>query len=500
MPLGLNINNYNSMRTARNNTVSQSLIKQNVSFGTQGYSEQDIYQAQNQKSKSDKAFWAIFTLATGAALAAIAYRYRGKAPSADSGIKAAESAAAAASSTSDKTDGKTSFVQFLKDKFKSFSENFKEGFNEHKPVSCPPAPKVKNHSLLLNDKINTLLKSINKEASSAAKASKNVEKFAALSQKASENAFNSLNNNTKIENWIQKILNNYSSAPSSSLQRAGIGKSNAFVRTGADSWIYTEGYGKSFRKTTAKAKRRINVNADSMTVALDNVKNSKKNIETAKEVIKYNSATGEVRHFKNYKLTPDGIQYSQGITMPAGASAPEKYTEGYKELANGTVKIARGTDSNSSGIGTTLYEDKTQYTNGKVTYSKMLKLDSSGSPEFYNEDFIQNVDGTRKSAKQFRFMDDGCEYYKDFNVSRSAKITAEKKIEFDENKNPICHMEGYKEKPLVGFSADTRIEYEPGSNKPKYYYENYNYNIATGRETYSLKAKFKKDKWIKVSR
>ena len=59
-------------------------------------------------------------------------------------------------------------------------------------------------------------------------------------------------------------------------------------------------------------------------------------------------------------------------------------------------------------------------------------------------------------------------------------------------------MEGYKEKPLTGFSADTRIEYKPGTDKPKYYYENYKYDDATGKETYSLKAKFKKGKWTKV--
>lgn len=503
MSLGLNVNNYAKMPAVSKNAAASSFNNtQNVSFKAQGYSGQDIYQPQYTKPKSSKGFWAVFTLATGAALAAIAYHYRGKTPSAKEASTAAQAVNAASNSANKaegaaNNEGKTSLIQILKDKFKSFSKSMKEGFDEHKPVPGSPAPKAKKRNLPLNDKINTLLNTVNSEVPSIAKTSEGVEDFAALSQKASEGAFDALNNNTELENRIQRIINDYSSVSSSSLQRSGIGKSNAFIRTGTDSWIYTEGYSKSLSKTTAKAKRRISVNADEMTVALDNVKNSKKNIETAKEVIKYNDTTGEVRYFKNYKLTPDGIQYSQSITMPAGASAPEKYTEGCVELSDGTIKTARGTYSDASGIQA-CYEGKTEYTDGKLTYSKILNLDSSGKPEFYNEDITHYADGTRKSARQFRFTDDGCEYYEGFNVKRSAKITAEKKVEFDENKNPVCRMEGYKEKPLTGFSADTRIEYKPGTDKPKYYYENYKYDDATGKETYSLKAKFKKGKWTKV--
>lgn len=503
MSLGLNVNNYAKMpAVSKNETASSFNNTQNVSFKAQNYSGQDIYQTQYTEPKSSKGFWAVFTLATGAALAAIAYHYRGKTPSAKEASAAAQAVNAASNSANKaegaaNNEGKTSFIQFIKNKIKSLGEDMQKGFDEHKPVPGSTNPKTKNHNLPLNDKINALLITVNGEVSSIVKASEGVEAFAVSSQKASENAFDALNRNTETGNWIHRILNDYSAAPSSSLQRAGIGKSNAFVRTGTDSWIYTEGYSKSLSKTTAKAKRRISVNADGMTVALDNVKNSKKNIETAKEVIKYNNATGEVRHFKNYKLTPDGVQYSQGITMPAGASAPEKYTEGCVELSDGTIKAARGTYGDASGIQA-CYEGKTEYTDGKTTYSKILNLDSSGRPEFYNEDIVRYADGTRKSARQFRFTDDGCEYYEGFNVKRSAKITAEKKVEFDENKNPVCRMEGYKEKPFTGFSADTRIEYKPGTNEPKYYYENYKYDDATGRETYSLKAKFKKGKWTKV--
>lgn len=504
MSLGLNVNNYTKMPAVSKNAAASSFNNtQNVSFKAQGYSGQDVYQPQYTEPKSSKGFWAVFTLATGAALAAIAYHYRGKTPSAKEASTAAQAVNAASNSANKaegaaNNEGKTSFIQFIKNKIKSLGEEMQKGFDEHKPVPDSTNPKTKNHNLPLNDKINTLLNTVNSEVPSIAKASEGVEDFAALSQKASKGAFDALNNNTELENRIQRIINDYSSVSSSSLQRSGIGKSNAFIRTGTDSWIYTEGYSKSLSKTTAKAKRRISVNADEMTVALDNVKNSKKNIETAKEVIKYNDTTGEVRYFKNYKLTPDGVQYSQSITMPAGASAPEKYTEGCVELSDGTIKMKTCVENDSAGRYGTYSKNVVKFADGSEECSKIAVQDIN-SGEFVHSatGYKKHSNGTIEYAKEFDSYF-GREYREEVKILPNGKETAAKVMSFDADKKLTSIEYEVKINPSGTRKSDIRIEYKPGTDKPKYYYENYKYDNTTGRETYSLKAKFKKGKWTKV--
>ncbi len=506
MSSGLNVNNYSGMPAISKNTALKSFNNaQNVSFRAQYESGQDVYGAQNSKPKSGKTFWVIFTLATGAALAAIAYHYRGKTPSAKEGTKAAEAAVTAVSETAAKTEDvqstsdKNSLIKMLKDKFKSIGEDIKQGFEEHKPTPDVPCPKTANQ-FGLGEKITGTLNGFNKGIPLVEEMSDDARKFVNSNCKINDDVADVLNNN-KTRYWVRKIVNDFSNNTSSSVEYTGIGKickigkKNAFIRTGTDSWIYAEGYSDSLRKTTSKAKRRITVNNDEITVVLDNVKYNKENFETAKKRFIYNTITGDTKYFTDYKLTQNSVEFSKGFTVSQGSTIPSEYIEKYEELSDGTIKAKKLVNLDS--MGNRVYsENVVKFADGSEECTKVAKQNPFSGEILSSIAGYKQHNGIIEYAKELDLVSNACK--EKVKIMPDGTETVAKITSFDSDKKLLSCEQGVKIKSSGNRKADIRVEYKPGTNEPKFYYEDYKYDAATDTVTYGLKAKFKKGKWIKV--
>ena len=328
----------------------------------------------------------------------------------------------------------------------SFFDEIKKGYDEYKPDSAPVKKKHKSKTdnpddikpvnpksskTIMREKIAGILSSVDSLSSSIKKASNEADELAKINISTGAGGTNG-----ETEKWVQKIVSDFSSVQDSSIKRAGVGKKNVFIRDNADSWSYNEGYVESSK--IIKAKRRIKVNADEVTVITNNVKDSKKNIETASEMLQFDKATGEIKH------------YDSGV---------EKYAD------------------------------------GKITCTKRADFDSSGI-KYYAEGYTQDSSGTFEILKTIDFRKHtGCENYK---INPDGSLEIQRKIHFDTSGRPLAYLEGYKKSAAGDVAADSKIEYILGTDTPKYYYENYTFTPADSKETYTLKAEFKDGKWHKV--
>ncbi len=524
MSSGINLNNNIALLSSSKNIKAKSLSNaQNLSFCAQNQPVSDVYQAGNNvqtapaKTGKGKLLFNIALIAAGAGVTALILKIKGKSASktaekaasaiADSASKAESAAAQGADKNTESVSHP--FIQSIKDKIKSFSEDFKTTYDETAPASSSKSKKrtktkakkktgvkktVKQPKpATLHDKITGMLTSIDEMASSFEKTLDNANASLASAGDSMNSAAKAMNSSAKeTESWVQKVINDFSSVSGSSVKRKGIGKSNIFSRDNADEWYYFEGYTKAVGKR-AKIKRRITAKNDEMTVCINNVKNNKKGIETADEVFKINTTSGETKHYTNYKLTSDGVEYSKCLTSSSAAGVPETYTAGCIESADGTVKIAEQFE-NSGSYGM-YYRDLTKYADSRETCYKMLSYNSS-APEFYMEGYQKHADGSFECIKEFDFTK-GL-YYEGSKVNADGSEIAGKKMQLDNNKKPQYCMIGYKKAASGEIGAGTRVEYAFGTNEPRYYFENYKYDPSTGNETYSLKAELKNGKWVKV--
>lgn len=527
------------------NTAIESLNQQ---ISTLQNSQMQDLNLQNQTQSSNvqnnpttsagggkKLLFGAIVVAAGAGIIALVCKIKGK-----NSDKAVKKAADTISIATNKTEGeaqeavsaaetkKTGILQKAKEKVKSFFDEAKKGYKEytpkpesekpgffddvkkgyddyvpsdtsvkkkHKPkTDAPDTGKPKGAKAIMREKILGILTEFENVTASIFKITNEANEFTKAGVNVSTVALQNIDNKGKIETWVQKVINDYSSAADSSVKRSGIGKVNAFCRVDTETWIYNEGYSKSLK--TARVKKHIAVTPDEIKIKFDNVKNGKKNIETIGRSFEYNKANGMIRQYSDRKITPNGVQYSKSMEFARGSTVPDIYTEGYKELSDGTVKIARQVKNGTDATYGMCYEDIIKHTDGKETYGKMLSYDSSGA-DFYWEGYTKHIDGSSEALIDFDIR--GGLYYEMSKINVDGSEEAAKKIKFLHDKKPAYQMEGYRKSASGEIAADTRIEFTVGTGQPKYYYENYKYSPASSKESYTLKAEFRDGKWYRVN-
>ncbi len=531
MSLGFNVNNYN-------NALYQSPLRQDISFGMQNRPPQSITrpsaETQNPSQKSGilgKILMGVALLAAGSIATVIAFKIKGKAHADTDKVakEAAQAASEAVNKAETSTDGakKPGLIKRMEEKIHSFFDDVKKGFDEYQPApetsktslgsaqgagkakkgkrkkgkqkpnpnpdpNPNPAPAV-NPLDALNTGIIAKLTGAESLASSLEKISANLDEVVSATIQSSNDSVKVLNN-TALEEWVTKAIGDFSSTVSSSVKKAGFGKKNALDKIDANNWQYCEGFTQSLGKTTSKTKRRIKVSPDEIKVVVNNTKDNKKNVETAEELFKFNKNTDVVEYFTGYKVSAEGIEYSKGLTSEKCAAIPTSITEGYQKLQDGTVKIKRMTQNGVDGTYGMVFEDIQRLTDGTEIYGKTISF-SASKPSLYLEGYTKNPDGSFEALKEIDlFKGSYCEGIK---RSVDGTRTVQKKIQLDASKHPLAYFEEYCVDTAGVESAKVKIEYEFGTGKPKYYYEDYSCSAADG-EKYSSKAEFKDGKWIKV--
>jgi len=547
MQSGLNFNGYNQninfraqMQTAQTQTPVQNTsgaktqpqmqtAEQQPALQNSGYISNDTFissKASAPKASNNKLLIGALVAIAGTAVIALVCKIRGTNSSnaekaAKQAAKAAGSAAAgktegAAEGTAEKPKG---FFGTIRTKIKSFTEDVKKGYEDHTPVedkpAAPPKParterkkskKTRRSSgssgsgaftpAAVTARVNGAL------SSSFAKASDSVTRFAESAstfskkgEKASRAAFATVTNDTKTKNWAERIFTDYSGETSDSISRAGIGKSNAFNRIDADSWLYNEGYSKNLATKTMHAKRRIGVTADEITVALDSAK-TKGGASSAGRLFRVDKTTGGVVEYSGYKTFQDGsIKYKSSMRFTRGASAPDAFVEGYEKFADGTTKISRKIETSGSCISDS--EKLVMFADGSETCSRAIVCDkTSGDIMHYVEGKKLASDGAVEYAKEFNRLFGEYTYGEGVKILADGTETAAKKMQLTPDNKLLSCSENYKKTAAGNITADKMVEYAPDGTL-KFYYEGYK-KTAAGGTTWSFRARFDGTKWVKA--